>query len=34
MRKTLGLLAILILAGAAHAESYDGVHQEIGRAHV
>lgn len=26
MRKTFGLLAILALAGAAHAESYDGVH--------
>lgn len=27
MRKTFGLLAILALAGAAHAETYDGVHQ-------
>ena len=27
MRKTFGLLAILALAGAAHAESYDGVHR-------
>lgn len=30
MRKTFGLLAILALAGAAHAESYDGVHQGPG----
>jgi len=30
MRKTLGLLAILTLAGAAHAESYYGVHQGPG----
>lgn len=31
MRKTFGLLAILALAGAAaHAETYDGVHQGPG----
>ncbi|SCX72702.1 hypothetical protein [Variovorax sp. EL159] len=30
MRKTLGLVAILTLAAAAHAESYDGVHQGPG----
>ena len=30
MRKTLGLLAILTLAGAASAETYDGVHQGAG----